>query len=113
MSSTKISNLPSTSSVSNDDVFIVTQSGVSKKMSVDQLRTLDNGTISDLGDVSVYQWQLAVVTDDINGPGVDNVSIVYSDGTYWRRLSDGTIIAAITPPGTLVISTTAPSVVIA
>lgn len=113
MSSTKISNLTAITEVSNTDEFIVTQNSTSKKMTVDQLRTLDSGPISSLGDEATYQWQLAIVTDDTDGPGVNGISIVYSDGTDWRRMADGTILASRPAAASLVISTTAPSVVVA
>jgi len=110
MASTKISNLTAVVAVALTDAFIVVQEGVSKKMTIDQIRTLDAVTISGLGDEATYQWQLAIVTDDVDGPGVDNRSIVYSDGVDWRRMSDGTILALRPPTADVIISTTAPAV---
>jgi len=110
MASTKISNLTAVTEVALTDAFIVAQSGISKKMTIDQIRTLDAVTISGLGDEATYQWHLAIVTDDINGPSADNRSIVYSDGIDWRRMSDGTILALRPPTIDLVMLTTAPAV---
>ena len=110
MSSTKISELAAVTEVAQTDVFIVAQGGVSKKMTIDQVRTLDTVVMSGLGNPSDYQWQLAIVTDDVNGPGVDGRSIVYSDGDVWRRMSDGTVLAFQPATANLTISTTAPTV---
>jgi len=110
MAATKISNLTPITDVELDDEFVVAQAGESKKMTVDQIRTLDAVVISDLGDEATYQWQLAIVTDDINGPSVDNRSVVYSDGTDWRRMSNGTVLASRPVAHNFALSTTAPTV---
>jgi hypothetical protein len=53
---------------------------------------------------------MAIVTDDINGPGVDNRAVAYCDGTDWRRLSDGTVIAYRPAAASLSIAGSAPTV---
>lgn len=113
MAATKIADLSLIGTVTQNDSLGVVQSGVTKRITVDQIRSLDVGPLSSLGDEANSQWQLAIVTGDTLGPGVDNRSVVYSDGVDWRRMSDGTILGLRPLTYDFNISTAAPTVTVA
>lgn len=108
MTAVKISSLAAVSTIDpvNDVMAVVDVSAdATKKVSINNVRRMPSYSWANLPDAATYQWQIIPVTDNDGSP------LVYSDGTQWRYVSDGTPVKMESvPSGSMIFTTTAPGV---
>jgi len=109
MTATKISNLPAVATPEFTDEFAIVDISAdeTKKATLGIVRAKPTYSWANLPDVGTYQWQLIIVSDNVNSP------LAYSDGADWRYVSDGSLVRMEDiRSGSLVIITMAPSAIV-
>jgi hypothetical protein len=113
MAAVKISELPAVTTPDFNDQFAVVDisTNVTSGVSLGVVRKKPAYSWAELPDASTYQWQIVVVTDDESSKYPGDSTLVYSDGTVWRYVGDGSPIKMEEIPAVdIVFSSTPPMV---